>query len=221
MKNTTEIDGASVGPRLAALGCAALVDAMGRVHGHRSHILPLVSPDPSRYLFGPAVTISYMPYRDDVEQSSETFADFFYRAVGSSPSGRVLVLSGGGYPDVSLGGGTKLSRVANQGLAGVLADGRLRDFSQLREYGISTWCRGESTRWGGDTVMPYAANGTVEFAGVCIVPGDYIFSDASGAVVVPSRSLHRVLEVAHEIDAEDSGFVQEIRSEKNPLLGRP
>lgn len=26
------------------LGCAALVDAMGRLHGHRAHLLPLVSP---------------------------------------------------------------------------------------------------------------------------------------------------------------------------------
>ncbi|MFI6579622.1 RraA family protein [Embleya sp. NPDC050493] len=212
--------GAGLGPELAALGCAALVDAMGRVHGHRSHVLPLVSPEPGSHLFGPAATISYMPYRDDVEQTSETFADFFYRAVGDSPAGKVLVLSSGGYPEVSHGGGTKLSRAANHGLAGVLADGRLRDFGRLEEYGFSTWCRGESVRWGGDTVMPYAAGVTVEFGGVCVVPGDYVFADASGAVVIPRRSLTRVVEAAHRVDIEDAGSVEAIRTEKNPLSGR-
>ena len=43
------------------LKCADLVDAMGRMHRHRSHILDLVSPTPERILFGPAVTISYFP----------------------------------------------------------------------------------------------------------------------------------------------------------------
>ena len=40
-----------------------------------------------------------------------------------------------------------------------------------RSYDIAVWCRGEATRWGGDTVMPYAANVAVEVDGVLIAPG--------------------------------------------------
>jgi hypothetical protein len=40
------------------LKCADILDAMGRLHRHRCHILDLVSPTPGRILFGPAVTIS-------------------------------------------------------------------------------------------------------------------------------------------------------------------
>ena len=43
------------------LKCADLVDAMGRFHRHRCHVLDLVTPTPGRVLFGPAVTISYFP----------------------------------------------------------------------------------------------------------------------------------------------------------------
>jgi 4-hydroxy-4-methyl-2-oxoglutarate aldolase len=43
------------------LKCADLVDAMGRLHRHRGHILDLVTPTPGRVLFGSAVTISYFP----------------------------------------------------------------------------------------------------------------------------------------------------------------
>ena len=194
---------------LQGLDCASLVDAMGRVHRHRAHILSLVSPSPRR-LFGPAVTIAYLPYRDDLPQVETGFGALFDEAVGDSPTGRVLVLSGGGYPDASHGGGTKLSRLEIRGLAGVLTDGRLRDFGQLAGYRFATWCGGEATRWGGDTVMPFAANVAVEIDGVCVTPGDFVYADASGAVIVPADSLRRVLDEARRIEAEDARSVEEI-----------
>lgn len=195
------------------LSCAALVDAMGRLHGHRAHLLPLVSPDPQRVLFGSAVTIAYLPARDDLPQAELGFASLFYEAIADDPAGKVLVLSSGGYPDSSLAGGTKLSRLENRGLAGVLADGRLRDFDELRGHRFSSWCRGEATRWGGDTVMPFGANVAVEVGGVCVTPGDYIYADASGAVVIPATSLGRVLDEAHRIEAEDAQAITLIRGE--------
>ncbi|MEU1540586.1 RraA family protein [Actinacidiphila glaucinigra] len=201
----------------ARLGCAPLVDAMGRLHNHRAHILALCSPDPTRPLFGPAATLAYLPYRDDLPQTAAGFGELFDQAVGDDPAGKVLVLSSGGYRDVSHGGGTKLSRVALHGLAGVLADGRLRDFAQLRDHGFATWCQGEATRWGGDTIMPFAAGVTVEIAGVCVTPGDYVFADTAGAVVIPRASIERVLQEAAEIDAEDAAYVARIRDEHSPL----
>lgn len=189
---------------IESLSCASLVDAMGRLHGHRAHLLNMVSPTPDRRLFGPAATIAYLPYRDDLPQAEIGFADLFQDAVGDAPAGRVLVLSSGGYPDVSHGGGIKLSRLERDGLAGVLADGRLRDFDQLASYGFATWCMGEATRWGGDTAMPYAADVAVEVAGVYVAPGDYVYADASGAVVIPAASLSRVLHEAHSIETDDA-----------------
>ena len=195
---------------LNRVACASLVDAMGRVHGHRAHILSLVSPAPRR-LFGPVATIAYLPYRDDLPQAE--FGALFAQAVGERPVGAVLVLSSGGYPDASHGGGTKLSRLEHTGAAGVLTDGRLRDFDQLGNYRFATWCRGEATRWGGDTVMPFAANVAVEVGGICVVPGDYLYADASGAVVIPNGSLQRVVDEALNIEAEDARFAEEIASE--------
>jgi regulator of RNase E activity RraA len=202
--------------RAAALGCAALVDAMGRIHAHRAHMLSLTSPDPNRSMFGAAVTVAFLPYRDDLPQTEIGFSALFYEAIGPKPGGRVLVLSSGGYPDASHGGGTKLSRVEHNQLAGVLADGRLRDFEQLRGYDFATWCRGEATRWGEDTVMPYAANVAVEIAGVLITTGDYVYADATGAVIVPAGSLDRVLDEAARVEAEDEKDAEQIRREPRP-----
>jgi regulator of RNase E activity RraA len=186
---------------------------MGRVHSHRAHILSLVSPAPRR-LFGPVATIAYLPYRDDLPQTELGFGALFHQAVGESPAGTVLVLSSGGYPEASHGGGTKLSRLQNTGAAGVLADGRLRDFDQLSDYAFVTWCRGEATRWGGDTVMPFAANAAVEIGGVCVIPGDYVYADASGAVVIPRASLQRVIDEALTAEAEDARSLEQIAAER-------
>lgn len=210
--STEDADGRAA--QAAGLGCAALVDAMGRIHTHRAHVLPLASPDPARPLFGPASTIAYLPYRDDLPQTGAGFGELFHEAVGEHPHGRVLVLSSGGYPEASHGGGTKLSRGEHTHLAGVLADGRLRDFDELRRYRFASWCRGEATRWGGNTVMPYAAGVAVEIAGVTVTPGDYVYADASGGVVIPAGSLDRVLAEARIIADEDARSVEEIRDER-------
>ena len=198
---------------LDRLGCASLVDAMGRVHRHRAHILSLVSPAPRR-LFGPVATIAYLPYRDDLPQTKLGFGALFHQAVGESPAGTVLVLSSGGYPDASHGGGTKLSRLHHAGAAGVLADGRLRDFDELGAYAFATWCRGEATHWGGETVMPFAANVPVEIGGVCTIPGDFLYADASGAVVIPRASLQRVIDEALRVEADDVRSLEEIATEQ-------
>jgi regulator of RNase E activity RraA len=198
----------------ADLGCAALVDAMGRFHQHRAHILSLASPTPQRPLFGPAVTVAYLPYREDFAESNALgFAGWFYRAVGETPIGKVLVLSSGGHPDASHGGGTKMSRLHNHGLAGVLTDGRLRDFDELARYNFATWCAGEATHWGGGTVAPCAADVPVEVGGVCVTPGDYVYADRAGAVVIPAHSVADVIAEAHRVDAADRDSLAEIRNE--------
>lgn len=198
---------------------ADVVDAMGRRHRHRCHILDLVTPTPGRRLFGPAVTISYFPTCSAaLDPDRYNFGQLFLEAVGEDPAGKVLVLASNGYPDISLAGGTKLSRAHNLELAGVLADGRLRDFDELASYSFATYCRGEATRWGGDVVTPFQANVPVVIQGVGIRPGDYIHADSSGAVVIPAAEVRQVLEGAMAVVREDEGYLEVIREE---TPGRP
>ena len=199
---------------LDRVATADLVDAMGRLHRHRAHIMDLVTPTLGRRLFGPAVTISYFPTCETALDPKEyNFGRLFLDAVGEEPQGRVLVLAGNGHPDTSLGGGTKLSRAHNMHLAGVLADGRLRDFEGLAGYDFATYCRGEATKWGGDVVTPFQANVPVIVSGVGIWPGDYIHADSSGAVVIPAGQVKEVVEGALAVVEEDAGYLEEIKQE--------
>jgi regulator of RNase E activity RraA len=193
---------------------ADLVDAMGRLHRHRCHVLDLVSPTPGRPLFGQAVTISYFPTCEaTLDPERFNFARLFYEAVGDEPESKVLVLASNGHRGVSLGGGTKMSRAHNHGMAGILADGRLRDFDELATYDMAVWCAGQATKWGGDVVTPFQADVPVVIGGVGVMPGNYIFADSSGAVVIPEPQIRKVLEGAVAVTAEDAAAIESIKVE--------
>jgi regulator of RNase E activity RraA len=201
-------------PSVEGLKTADLVDAMGRLHRHRCHILDLVSPTPGRVLFGPAVTISYFPSCSAaLDPERYNLGNLFYEAVGDEPEGKVVVLASNGYTDVSMGGGTKLSRLQEHGCAGVLTDGRLRDFDELAGYDFAAYCSGEATRWGGSEVTPFQANVPVVVSGVGMMPGNYVFADSSGAVVIPDGQVDDVIDGARSVEAEDAGYRDEIARE--------
>lgn len=183
---------------LPELAVADVVDALARRFEHRTHVLDLVSPDPSKVLFGQVVTVGFMPVRRDLmDAHKHSLGPAIYRAVeGEDPAGKVLVMSSGGHPDLSMGGSTKLSRIANLGMAGVLTDGRLRDFDELAEYDGAFYCSGEATRAGGNMIQPYLAAAPVTLQGATVVPGDWVFADSTGAVVIPAVAVSEVLPAA-------------------------
>ena len=79
---------------------ADIVDAMGRLHRHRCHLLDLVSPTPGRRLFGPAVTISYFPACGAaLPPERYNFKRLFYQAIEGGADGHVLVLASNGYTE--------------------------------------------------------------------------------------------------------------------------
>jgi len=187
--------------QVEGLGVADVVDAMNMTFQHRAHVIHLDSPDPRRILFGPAATIGYMPVRKDLMDSEKhSLGPAFYRAIGDEdPTGKVLVMASNGYVHTSLGGGTKLSRVRNHKMAGILCDGQLRDYKELNTYDFAVYCKGETARAGGNEIQPYLTNVPVSVDGVTIVPGDYVFAHGSTAVIIPATSVEAILQKSRQI----------------------
>ncbi len=186
------------------LGVADVADAMMMTFQHRAHVIHLDSPDPRRVLFGPAVTIGYMPVRKDLmDPEQHSLGPAFYRAIGDEDAtGKVLVMASNGYAHASLGGGTKLSRVGNHKMAGILCDGQLRDYEELNSYDFAVYCKGETVRAGGNEIQPYLTNVPVCVDGVTVVPGDYVFAHGSTAVIIPAASAEAILKKSREIMAK-------------------
>jgi regulator of RNase E activity RraA len=98
----------------------------------------------------------------------------------------------------------------------VLTDGRLRDFEELARYDFATYCSGEATQWGGGEVTPFQSNVPVVLSGVGILPGQYVFADSSGAVVIPDGQIEDVLAGARAVTADDDRYRAEIEREQLP-----
>ena len=190
------------------LTSASICDAVARLHDHRAHILDLITPTPGEVLFGRAATIRYFPNRRDHHSASDRFDELLRAVTGK---GEVLVLGAGGYEDQALAGGKKVARIEAAGFSGVLTDGRLRDLEEIAEFDLVAYCGGETVRAAGDDVTPLAANVPVEVDGVGILPGDWVFADAAGAVVIPAGDVAAVLADARAIEERDAAAVTAAR----------
>ncbi len=198
-------------PRLARVRAPSLSDAMRKLHPHRAHVLDLVSPTPDRVLFGPAATMLFAPVRADVDKTAFDFPGRLAEALGEDSEGKVVVAHVAGAPDGAVAGGVRLAMLERARVAGLVTDGRLRDWDEARGYAFACWCRGETAFAGSAEIMPVATGIPVSLGGATVMPGDYVYVDAAGGVVIPARDIDAALELAAKIEADDVERVRKAR----------
>ncbi len=96
--------------------------------------------------------------------------------------GRVLVVDGGGSLRTALVGGKLAALAAENGWAGLLVYGAVRDLPELGAASVGIKALGPCPRKSGKSG---AGDRGVEvtFAGVTVRPGDYLWADEDGVVV--------------------------------------
>jgi 4-hydroxy-4-methyl-2-oxoglutarate aldolase len=209
----TSLDEDRLRSKADRLTSASLCDAMAAKFDHRAHIIDMVSPAPGVVLFGPAATISFLPNRRDVHSGEgDRFEALLDEATQGDAEGRVLVLGSSGNPDEALVGGKKAARIEAAGFSGLLADGRVRDMEEIADFEFACYCWGETVRAAGDRVTPYAAGVPVVVDELTIMPGDWVFADTAGAVVIPAIAVAEIVEDARRIEEQDAATVKKIRS---------
>lgn len=104
-------------------------------------------------------------------------------AVASPGEGRVLVIDGGGSLRRALVGGNLAAQAARNGWAGIVVDGAVRDAAELAACAIGIRARAlvpmaTDKRGEGRLDVP------VTCLGVTLRPGDRLYADADGTVVM-------------------------------------
>jgi regulator of ribonuclease activity A len=105
-------------------------------------------------------------------------------AVRTEGRGRVIVVDGGGSMRRALFGDMLAAKAADNGWRGVVINGCVRDVEILEtiDLGIKALnCHPVKTDKRGEGQL----NVPVRFAGVCFKPGQYLYADKNGAVIVP------------------------------------
>jgi regulator of ribonuclease activity A len=107
-------------------------------------------------------------------------------AVEGKGEGRVLVVDGGGSTNCALFGGNLAALAAENGWAGVVVNGCIRDTGELAaaQVGVKALAAHpkRSARTGAGEV-----DVVVSFAGVSFTPGDWLYADADGIILSKTK----------------------------------
>jgi len=124
--------------------------------------------------------------------------------------GDVVVVDNGGRLDTASWGEFHGYACKQNGVAGAIIDGATRDGPAIRNSGFPTFVRGltpVTSKWDLKTA---SINEPVMLGQVEVKPGDIIFADETGIVIIPAAKKDPVLSKANEIRAAEDGRRAEI-----------
>jgi 4-hydroxy-4-methyl-2-oxoglutarate aldolase len=97
-----------------------------------------------------------------------------------------------------------------RGVAGVVADGPVRDIDEARMYDFPIFTRTLTATTARGRVVERSTNAPVIAWGVTVNPGDYVIADASAVIFVAAADIDPVLEVAESIAAREANMAKAI-----------
>lgn len=174
--------------RFAELHTADLSDAMNRSGTMDRGIQPIFTG--VKRIVGPAVTVSaptgaFNMVKIGMEQTQ---------------AGDVLVINARGVLNGALVGGNVCRGLVHRGLAGLVADGAVRDASEIQQDGLPTFARGITTVMG-PIDGPGEVNVPIACGGVVVNPGDIVVADEDGIVVIRPSEAEEVLAETAKLEA--------------------
>lgn len=111
---------------------------------------------------------------------------------------REVYICSGASPRYALLGELMSIRAMRLGAAGAVVDGYARDTQGIRRLGFPTFCHGRYAQDQGPRGKVIDFRVPIEIAGVRVAPGDIVFGDADGVLIVPSAATDEVVRLALE-----------------------
>jgi len=186
--------------KLSQCFSSVIMDTLDSV-GRRAQCMdPMIKPLlPSMRTWGEAYTIRF----DAVVEVPKEPYGLEIQAVDNLRNGHVLVSQCNSSEISAAWGGLLTTAARARGARGVVTDGGARDYTEIVELGFPTFCRG---------LTPYDSLGRMDVTeidvpircgGVAVRPGDLIFADVDGTVVIPQELADEVISKAWEkVNAE-------------------
>jgi 4-hydroxy-4-methyl-2-oxoglutarate aldolase len=183
------------GPHREALSSAVLADVLDGL-GHRHSAFPAeIRPLRAEWkILGRAATLSTMPVAQEPKQPYAVELE----CVDSLRPGDVLVATTHGDRSSALWGELLSTACRARGAAGVVVDGLTRDAAQILAMDFPVFASGFSPL-DSKGRLDGVRHGEAIRVGPCLVrPGDFVFGDIDGVVVVPAELAERAFPLAME-----------------------
>ncbi len=144
-------------------------------------------PDKAKVMVGQAVTLRYLPRREDIEEARGEKARPQRLAIESLSPGDVLVIEARGHMGCATAGDILVTRVKVRGAAGYVTDGTLRDTPYIRTMDYPVYVGGANGQPSTRDFSDIDFNQPIACGGVAVLPGDVILADGDGVVVIPLK----------------------------------
>jgi 4-hydroxy-4-methyl-2-oxoglutarate aldolase len=190
------------------LATGVVTDALTRLglDGWMDEVLPM---RPDAVVVGPAYTVRCAPRR-----GTDGLGKTLYQIIRECQRGDVLVIEAIGTGSSVFGGNIARTGDVHE-LAGIVTDGRCRDWGQSSKMRMGIFCRGPTVRLPHDLEI-VAQNAPITCGGAQVNPGDLIIADIDGVCVVPSSKTEQLLIEAEEIlEIEDK--IAEVIDKAGPI----
>jgi regulator of RNase E activity RraA len=181
---------------LHPLNAAVLSDTLDSLQLMQQAMKPFMRPlDDTLQLVGRARTGLYMPVY--AQREGENPYEVEIALVDDLKPGDVIVLACDGPTDRIAPWGELLSTASvARGAAGCVTDGLVRDVKQIREMRFPVFCGGIGPLDTKGRARMVERDVPVQCAGVTVRPGDLVFGDVDGLVVIPREVEQEVVKRA-------------------------
>jgi regulator of RNase E activity RraA len=175
---------------LAGIGSATAAGELSRLGVRDPHIHGPVAWTPGKSVVGPALTLQFMPKREDIHGGQEyqnPERQLHRHVLYHTQPGDIVVVDARGDMASGIFGEMMLTYFMGRGGLGVVIDGCIRDFPHAKGLDLGLWLRGVTPNYHTQTnISPHAVNVPIACGNVLVMPGDIIIADDDGAVVVPA-----------------------------------
>lgn len=183
---------------ILAVGAASASSTLAHMGIRNCHILGPVAQQFGKAIAGPALTLQFMPKREDLYgdgEYSDPEKQLHRHVLYHVQEGDIVVVDARGDMTAGVFGDMMSTYFRGRGGAGMVIDGALRDRPNLSKLDIPMWIRGWTPNFHTQTnLMPFAVNTPIACGGVTVMPGDIMVADDDGAVCVPAALATEVIE---------------------------
>lgn len=186
--------------KLRHIGAATAAGELARLGIRNPFIVGPQTRHPGRSVVGPALTLQFMPKREDqyaVDEYADPEKQLHRHALYHTQPGDVIVVDARGDMTSGIFGEMMLTFFKGRGGVGAVIDGCVRDWPHVGQLDLGMWLRGVTPNFHTQTnIVPYAVNVPIACGGTLVMPGDIIVADDDGAVVVPAQMAPELTEKA-------------------------
>lgn len=174
---------------LKMIGTATIASTLQRLGIRNAHIVGPVQRHDGRVAAGPALTLQFMPKREDVfgaDEYEQPELQLHRHVMYHTQPGDMVVVDARGDLKSGIFGDMMLTYFKGKGGVGCVVDGCIRDFKNAKKIDVGLWTTGLTPNFHAQTdIMPFAVNVPISCGGTLVFPGDIVVADDDGAIVVP------------------------------------